>query len=656
VREQIAGDLLPSQSDQQRHDQLVASTFLSIGPKMLTERDKEKLQLDTVDEQLDTLGKAFLGMTFGCARCHDHKFDPITQQDYYALAGIFRGTEVVMGTRNGCVNVASWVEQSLPGEDCDAMKDRIARLELTMRLKVERDFMSKAGGKSTLDKLPLAGVIYDEEDAELFGAWTKSKLSPKRFGDFYVRNDKKQDETIKAVFRGALPETGHYEVRIAYPAKKVLDKRVPIKIEATDGIHEVFLDQTKPPSIGGLFEPIGRFHFEKGRAANVVIQTMGTKDHVIVDAVQFISVKDLEREATALAMMEGSADGDPLFRMESGELGKEINKQIDGLKNAEIVMAPRDFSDASDIPLRIRGEVSQLGPVIPRSFPAVLYDGQPPSIEPGTSGRLQLADWMVSERNAILDRVIVNRVWLQLFGRGIVATVDNFGVQGEKPSHPELLEYLARRFRQSGGSIKTMVRELVTSRTYQLAAEGRSTRTLHDPDNRLFSRRAYRRLTAEEIRDTALFIAGDLERMTVGATAVPLGEDLDKPMKLDSALYRSIYLPIARNNLLPELEIFDAANPELATGERTPTVVPTQSLYLLNGTFLARQAKKIASEAYSQPQPIVWLHERILGRQPTKVALDRASSFVEDTDGDRAESLDDLAHVIMASTEFLYVE
>jgi mono/diheme cytochrome c family protein len=656
VREQIAGDLLPSQTEQQRHDQLVGSTFLSLGPKMLTERDKEKLQLDTVDEQIDTLGKAFLGMTFGCARCHDHKFDPITQRDYYAMAGIFRGTEVVMGTRNGCVNVASWVEQSLPGEDCDAMKQRIARLELTMRLKVERDFMKKAGGKSTLDELPLAGVIYDEEDAELLGAWTISQLSPKRFGDSYARNDKKQGETIKAVFRGSLPETGLYEVRVAYPAKAGLDKHVPITIEATDGIHEVLLDQTKTPIIGGLFEPIGRFRFEKGLAAKVVIHTLGTKDHVIVDAVQFISVIDLEREAIAIAMMEGRADGDPLLRMDSGDLGKEINKQIDELKVAEVVMAPRDFSDATDIPLRVRGEVSQHGPIIPRGFPAVLYDGPPPQIEPRTSGRLQLANWIVSEENALLDRVIVNRIWLQLFGRGIVATVDNFGAQGEKPSHPELLEYLARRFRQSGGSIKTLVRELVISRVYQLAAEGSSQRTVHDPENRLFSKRNYRRLAAEELRDTALFIAGDLERTTVGATAINLGEDLDKPMKLDKAVYRSVYLPIARNNLLPELEIFDAANPELATGERILTTVPTQSLYLLNGSFLAQQAKKLASEAYSQPEAITWLYQRILSRNPTNSALERASKFIETSYRDRAEALGELAHVLMASTEFIFIE
>ena len=171
IRNQLAGDLLPADSPEQERKQIIAATFLSLGPKMLTERDKEKLWMDTADEQLDTVGRAFLGLTLGCARCHDHKFDPVSQEDYYAMAGIFRSTEVVTGTRNGCVNVASWIERPLPVANGDGKETRemVERLELAMRLTVEKSFKKKAGGKMASLDLPLAGVIYDETDAELVG-------------------------------------------------------------------------------------------------------------------------------------------------------------------------------------------------------------------------------------------------------------------------------------------------------------------------------------------------------------------------------------------------------------------------------------------------------------------------------------------------------
>ncbi len=658
IREQIAGDLMPAKTPEQRRSQMIASSFLALGPKMLTERDKEKLHLDTVDEQIDTIGRAFLGLTVGCARCHDHKVDPFSQQDYYALAGFFRSTEVVMGTRNGCVNVASWVEQALPQPEpaFTELKQKVARLELAMRLKVERDFMETVAGKMALTKLPLAGIIYDEASAELVGDWKQSNLSKNRFGDFYIRNDKQGQGIKKAVFRGALPETGLYEVRLAYPAKANCDKRVPITVEAFDGVHEILFDQTKKPSIGGLFEPVGRFHFEKGGRVNVIVGTQGTKDYVIVDAVQFISEKDIERESTALAMANGRSTGDPLLLMDNAALTKELDKQVNALKDAELAMAPRDARDAGDIHLRVRGEVNQLGPKVPRSFPTVLHSGKAPKIPAGSSGRLQLAAWMTSTENALLDRVIVNRLWAQLFGRGIVGTVDNFGVQGEKPTHPALLDHLAAKFRASGGSFKALIREMVLSRTYQLAAEAKSPRTSADPENRLFGRRSYRRLTAEEIRDSLLFLTGELKLEQAAATALTYGEDLDKPMKFDQELRRSIYLPVARNNLAPELEIFDVANPEMVSGDRPLTTVPTQALYLLNSPFLPKQGARLAQQAYAQADPVTWLHKAILGRAPSATAAKRANDFINTTNDDREKALADLAHVLLASTEFLFLE
>ena len=656
VREQIAGDLMDSANREERHDQLVASTFLALGPKMLTERDKEKIRMDVADEQIDTVGRAFLGLTFGCARCHDHKFDPVTQQDYYAMAGIFRSTEVVMGTRNGCVNVASWVEQPLPIPE-PAHSDLAAqmeRLELTMRLKVERDFMKKAGGKMTADNLPLAGVLYDEADAELIGEWKESSLFPTRFGERYLHDNKKNKGGMKAIFRGSLPESGVYEVRVAYSAAEGREEAVPITVEGWGEEHRVFLDQSKKPGIAGLFEPIGRFKFEKGGRVNVIISNEGTRGYVMVDAVQFISEKDIARESMALAMAAGEEDGDPIFTMSSSELAKELTKQIKELKDADLAMAPRDAQDADDCHIRIRGEVNQLGPKVARNFPLVLHTGPEPSIPEGSSGRRELADWLTQDDNALLDRVFVNRVWAHLFGRGIVGSVDNFGELGEEPTHPELLDHLASQFRAQGGSIKSLIRGLVLSHTWRIGLQPVGKLATADPENRLFGRRLPRRLTAEEIRDSILFLTDSLNLKDAAATANSFGEDLDNPMNFEKETLRTVYLPVARNNLVAELEVFDAANPDLVTGERAVTTVPTQALYLLNSGFLQKQASELAKLAYASPNSVNFLFLRTLGRPASETDLNRAATFLEGAQ-DREAALADLAHVLLASTEFLFL-
>lgn len=668
VRQQLAGDLMDAEDPQERRDQLIASTFLALGPKMLTERDKEKLRLDTADEQVDTVGRALLGLTMGCARCHDHKFDPISQKDYYAVAGIFRSTQVVMGTRNGCVNVASWVEQPLPvadAEDAASLKEKVDRLELAMRLVVEKSFMKKAGGKMAADKLPLAGVIYDDTDAERVGEWKESTYLPTRFGASYLHDDKQGKGEKKVVFRGSLPENGIYEVRVAYNADDRRARKVPITVEAWKDTARVTLDQTKTPEVGGLFQPIGRFHFEKGGRVNVVIETGGTDGYVIVDAVQFIAEKDIEREAEAIAAVSRGKEGE-LFQMSEGDLKKEMSKLLTDLRDEEVAMAPRDADDSGDIHLRVRGEVGQLGALVPRGFPQALHAGAAPAILEGQSGRLQFADWITGPENALLDRVIVNRIWHHLFGRGIVGTPDNFGTLGAEPTHPELLDHLAKQFRESGGSMKSMVRELVLSRAYQLSADAPEALAESDPENTLFGRQNRRRLTAEEIRDGVLFLAGKLDSVPGQATAGKYGEDLDKPMNFAEDTRRTVYLPVARNNEVPELVMFDAANPDLVSGSRATTTVPTQALYLLNSDFFQDQAREVGRMARaagdSPSDSIGWMYRRILNREASPAEIERALGFLDEIGGDAEsgtaadEAMGHFAHLLVASTEFLFLD
>jgi hypothetical protein len=664
IRQQLAGDLLPAVDDQQRHEQLVASGFLALGPKMLTERDKEKLRLDIADEQVDTLSRALLGLTLGCARCHDHKFDPISQEDYYAITGIFRSTQVVLGTRNGCVNVASWVLRPLPVPEPKRaeLSAMVERMELAMRLTVETQFKEKAGGKTARLNLPLAGVIYDEVDAELTGRWRKSTLNDNRFGDGYVVYDRGSGPS-KAIFRASLPVNGTYEVRIAYSPHSTRVSNVPVTVEAR-GLHQVKLDQTERPSVGGLFQPIGRFEFEKGARANVIIGTEGIKGQfIILDAVQFIPVGDIEREAKALA---ASADApkkpQSLFDLSNSELKKELAKLIGEMKKSDVALAPRDAPDAADIHLRIRGEVGQLGARVRRNFPRALHPGPAPEIPDGQSGRREFAEWITGPDNALLDRVIVNRAWHHLFGRGIVASVDNFGALGNPPTHPELLDWLAGQFRANGGSIKQLIRQIVLSRSYRLASTAPAKLAQADPANSLFGRQNRRRLTAEEIRDSAIFLAARLDNRPGTNTSLKYGVDLDKPMSFAKDTLRTIYLPIARNNPVAELSLFDVANPDLVSGARAATTVPTQALYLLNNEFFITQAKAIAKEAATEPvaeEQIKFVYTKILNRPAGYLEIKRAREFLNSFDHAKdkpEEPLSHFAHLLLVSTEFLFLD
>ncbi|NNE92307.1 MAG: DUF1549 domain-containing protein [Verrucomicrobiales bacterium] len=678
VRQQIAGDLIEAKSDTERADNLIASGFLALGPKMLTERDKEKLRLDTADEQVDTVGRAFLGLTMGCARCHDHKFDPISQEDYYAMAGIFRSTQIVMGTQNGCVNVASWVETPLPGPNFDKTKAKVDRMELAMKLVIDAQFKQKAGGKMTPNMLPLGGVIYDDADAERVGEWKPSSFSENRFGDGYIHDDKSKKGEKKIVFRASLPTNGVYEVRLSYNGDERYANNIPITVEGWGKTHHVTLDQSKTASVAGLFEPIGQFKFEKGGRANVIIETKGTDPgkYVIVDAIQFIKVSDIGQEAEALAAVEDEAGGNgmmELLRMSEGDLKKELSKLLGELRKGEVAMAARDADDAGDIHLRVRGEVSQRGKLVARNFPRIIHTDDVPKISENQSGRLELATWMAAPENALLDRVMVNRIWHHLFGRGIVASVDNFGSLGAQPTHPDLLDFLASDFRNSGGSVKQMVRKLVLSRAYQLSADSTEALAAADPKNQLFGHQNRRRLTAEEIRDSVLALSGSLSKEKGGATSLKYGVDLDKPMNYAKEQLRTVYLPIARNNAVPELAVFDVANPDLVSGSRAETTVPTQALYLMNSEFYKTKAASIGKAVWEHnandapDAELIRLYRTILNRPPTAEELARASEFVgslssgaELTDlGNRQpmeEAYGHLAHLLIVSAEFLFLE
>ncbi len=316
-----------------------------------------------------------------------------------------------------------------------------------------------------------------------------------------------------------------------------------------------------------------------------------------------------------------------------------------------------------------RGELAHPVKSIPRGFPEVVVTQAPLRPASGQSGRLELAQWLVSPDHPLTARVMANRVWRHLLGAGLVRTVDNFGFAGERPSHPELLDHLALRFMEEGWSIKALIREIVLSRTYRQASTFREEGFKADPDNRLLWRANKRRLDAEVIRDAMLAVSGQLDgsRRPGSVVAELTGQSLsligfnDKiPKDLDGSRRRSIYLPVIRNHLPDILEQFDFATPTLVTGDRDVTNVPLQALYLLNGAFVRTQAQALAErllrESSSQDDRISLAFSLCFSRSPDVKEKAIAQRFFESQSGDELAVWSSYCQALLSTAEWRNVD
>jgi hypothetical protein len=518
VREQLAGDLLTADSRARRDEQLVATGFLVLGPKVLFDRDPLRRKMDVVDEQIDTVGRAFLGLTLGCARCHDHKYDPVPTADYYALAGIFASTRTLDGIKENNPLVSGWMLRPL-GNDGERL--RAAQLAHQQQLEA-------------------TGVALRKARADCL--------------DLEARADS--------------PEA----------------------------------------------------------AARLAVARAG--------------VKDLE--------------------------ARERRLQATGPPAPPLAMAVRDEDRPGDVPINVRGDPHAPGPQVPRGFLQVIATAHAPKLPADRSGRLELAQWLTARDNPLTARVLVNRVWLHLFGEGLVRSVDNFGAQGEPPTHPELLDDLAVRFMEDGWSIKKLVRELVLSRAYQMAVAESAEAARMDPDNKLLWRASRRRLEAEVLRDTMLSVSGRLDRMMGGSAVAALGEFATNNggkggIATDGSTRRSVYLPVLRNGLPPLFEVFDFADPDVSISKRNATTVPTQALYLMNSPFVMDQAqaaaRRLLAEAEGDEERLVLLYRRALGRPPTTGERVTVRRFLgEQRRGAEVEAWTAVCQAVFGCSELRFLE
>ena len=639
--EQLAGDLLPGANRETK----TATGFLILGAKVLAEPDKEKLFMDTIDEQLDSVGKAFLGMTIGCVRCHDHKFDPLKQTDYYALAAIFKSTRTFGDTQTGVIK--HWHEYSFATED-----------ELAELKKIDAELAKK---KSTASSF-------------------KSKATAK------LRDEARAKATEYLMVAASFPSSASLTEVAALAEPLGLHPRILHHCRLHMQYHSddpVFAKWHELKAAGNaVSEDIEKHYrplFQNAETAFADAQKKDAKAKTLDD-------ETLKSARAALHDLSGflAVPPKPEFAFDAETLA-EYYRLMEEARLAESnapdepsIMGVADGTVLTSLPIHIRGSHRNFGEPVAREFPEVMRNSTVRPVLPrNQSGRLELARWMASTQHPLTARVYVNRIWRWHFGTGIVASTENFGRLGDRPSHPELLDWLARRFMESGWSTKELHRLILSSSVYQMASFHTDEAIAEaDPENRLLWKFGLRRLEAEQIRDAILAVSGRLDT-EIGGKTLPLRNrqfvfnhtSVDHT-KYDS-LRRSLYLPVIRNNVYSLFSQFDFPDPTMPTGSRNATVVAPQALLMMNAGLVMDSADHLAtlvlSESLDNSQRVNLAYERALGRLPSESESHRSLAFIS---GATSRALTDAASVdsaaehsawsmfcqsLFASNEFIYL-
>jgi hypothetical protein len=508
----------------------------------------------------------------------------------------------------------------------------------------------------------LPGVVVDDSKAKKVGNWTLSQFSKSYIGEGALHDDSAGKGEKTLTFVPDLPKSGRYEVRLAYIPAPNRCADTPVTVLHADGEELIHVDEKRVPPVEGRFVSLGQFRFEKGGAGFVLVSNEGTTGLVSADAVQFLPVEEVAAEVAAA--------GDPAAE-EAAKAVKALEKE---LKKVTAAGRPRPQAmsvsegEIGDGNIAIRGNIRNLGEKVPRGFlQAASWEPAKPLPE-GVSGRRELAEWVASAQNPLTARVAANRVWHWLFGVGLVRTTDNFGVMGETPSHPELLDYLAGRLVAEGWSIKKLVREILLTRTWQQSSAQRPEAAAADPDDRLFWRMPRRRMDAEELRDTVLLVSRKLD-LKFGGTGMlgADGNEIDANTTASQNLEygykypdtrRSVYTPAFRVNRLELFSTFDWADPNTVTGRRNVSTVAPQALFLLNHPFIIEQAKQAAtaSTGVGDTERIEQAFRVALTRLPDEKERRLALDFVSTGDEtQRAAAWEQFYQMLFACVDFRYV-
>ncbi|NND07342.1 MAG: DUF1553 domain-containing protein [Saprospiraceae bacterium] len=726
IKEQLAGDILsdpridPTTGFEQSH---LGTTFLMLAEGKHSPVDIKEEEKIMIDNMIDVTSKTFQALTVACARCHDHKFDDIPTTDYYSLYGIFESSR-------HCVRGTS----ILPGRDLAA--DSINQLRQVIREMAA----SQISDESSIPKpLPAARYdaqrgSSNRQEAVCIGDFRKGDLDG-WYDDGYAFGGANQlgqprfiNGTTVSFYTEGVVSSRHYGKGIPGALRSptfIVDKRyLKVRAAGNHSMIRVISDNfqlIQNPIYGSIAKQVsstapidyvldlkmikdhkayvellvGEYHAIKGKNhyyhlpleawlevsfAYLVDSVAGAEVHPVD-----YDVTNINQEEALKSWVKGTAKPEeikaitPYLRsisnLEIGSIFAQAKVHVDRLRDTSFIAALTE-GDPVLSSVFVRGDHNILSDEkVPHRFFTALDTAQAPFTKT-SSGRLELAESIATKENPLTARVMVNRVWHQLFGRGIVTTVDNFGLQGTIPSHPALLDYLAIKFMDDGWSIKRLIKFIVTSETFQQSTSGDSISAEGDPTNIYLSHFPIRRLEAEAIRDGMLAVSGKLDTKMYGPSIpiflTPFLNGRGKPPAsgpIDGYGRRSVYQAIWRNFLPPMMLTFDMPIPFSTFGKRSVTNVPAQSLTLLNDDFVIEQAavwaKKISDEEKDIERRITNIYRAAFSRAPTNDEVESCRQFLIDQgrkyELEAEEALHslrlwtELCHSIFNMKEFIYL-
>jgi mono/diheme cytochrome c family protein len=622
VKAQIAGDFMDKPGENRYRPGL---GLFGLGPWYYKLVDPPKARADERHDRIDVLTRGFLGLTVACARCHDHKYDPIPMRDYYALAGVFASTGLKEEPLAPKDVVAQWHDKQKQIENLEA--------DLKKRLEQERKQLGRILARDAGKYLFTAwrvdrGNIQPREaaagglDAETLDRWV-AYLRGKQWAHPYL-----------AEFSGAL-DIGTARVN-SEKFQSLLDS-VAAEYDAIQKYNKKVLEEAAKST-----DPYDIFC----KGCNAETKTLARDKYLLWT--DLFGAKQQSHEQTPGLFYYAD---DKIDRLLSDTARAQIASLRDEVKKRKSELPPRypflhviaDSDRPADLPLHVRGDPYNLGEPVPRGYLTVLSKSKPARFERG-SGRRELAELIASADNPLTARVIVNRVWHHHFGAGLVRSLSNFGEIGDRPSHPELLDYLAARLIENRWSLKQLHRQILLSATYGMSSEFWQANFNADPENRLLWRANRRRLDIESLRDALLLVAGTLDYKAGGPT-----EDWKMSKR------RSVYSRISRFRLERTLSLFDFPDPTISAEQRASTNTPLQRLFFLNSDLVHDVAKSLAGRiettARSDPERIDFAYGLLFGRQPEDEERRMAAEFLAGGGTWR-----EYAHVLVSTNEFQFLD
>jgi hypothetical protein len=628
VKLQIAADAYAKNSPEPTAD-IAALGLFGLGAQYYKNSDAAKAAADELDDRVDVLTRGFLGLTVSCARCHDHKFDPIAMTDYYGLAGIFRSCKLSDTPLAPADEVKAYNEAK--------QREKAADDALKNFVKEQKERTAEADADEIAEYLEAAWLA-------LHGPASDPKQNAKQLAKDRKLHEGKLNRWIEVVRPGAPlkhPALADFRKTNEASGGKKADQVPAAVTKAADALEQKTLAMLA----------------ERERLSQ---SKPNKKAKLPVDDAGWLKVLFADRDA-----LFGIDDGELKRRLAADMMQRwtECNEALDAAKKAVPPMyaVAHTIADAQPANMNVflRGNPAQPGEVAPRRFLRVIAGDDGATFADG-SGRRELAEAIADPQNPLTARVMVNRLWQHHFGRGLVATPSNFGLLGERPSHPELLDYLAIRFVENGWSMKAMHREMMLSAAYQMSSRHDEKNGARDPDNRRWWRMPRVRLDVEVWRDAMLAVSGRLDA-TLGGAANGAIDDVNSTR-------RTFYGKISRHDLNGLLRLFDFPDANITADVRTETTVPQQQLFALNSPFVAEQAKSFAKRLQRELKNAddgARVRQAFLlayGRPAEKDEVQSAVAFLtaEDSAAEAAQNKltrwERLTQALLAANEFLYVD